>query len=313
MAAINCVMLSATGQPVPLPGEKFLYSSTPTVAVSLFARPLGADFSVQPKKGHEYKQGKGTVHVSQKRIVYVTVGGASSTPTIRPTSGASGSRGGGVSSHAAGQASIATDVNDHLPSVAVAPDKVPLATLSVPLRFFVDGHLVQPWFGANYYEALCLEGDGTGDLSGPHIIRLYFKEGGSYEFYTAVEEVKARAELHSRRDTPVEQLPAYTAANGAESSLIIDSVASGTAPALVEGLTPVPSAIPARTAPSPADLAAAETARVAEEAERVQREHAELAAAAAAAAASAAALSAGAIGSPPAMPQEGEAPPGYSV
>lgn len=245
MAAINCAMLSPAGHPVPLPGEKFLYSSMPaTVALSLFARPPGADFSVQPKRGHEYKQAKGTVHVSQKRIVYVSAG-PPSTPSPMITgataSGASGSSGhgsGGGGSLATGQASIVRNGADVPPPAAVSPDKVALATLSVPLRYFVDGHLVQPWFGANYYEALCLEGDGTGDLTvralprrvsfrcdrmpdplscavahrpttptqGPHILRLYFKEGGSYEFYTAVEEVKARADLHTRRDTPVEEL-----------------------------------------------------------------------------------------------------------
>jgi hypothetical protein len=35
-----------------------------------------ADFSVQPKRGQEYKQNHGTLHVSQKRIVYVAAGAA---------------------------------------------------------------------------------------------------------------------------------------------------------------------------------------------------------------------------------------------
>lgn len=145
MAALNCVMLSHAGEPVPLPSEKFLFSSrTRTVSISLFARPPGADFSVQPRRGHEYKQNHGTLHVSQKRIVYVAAG------AIGPTSGAAGSL-------ALGQASIAPG--------AISPDKVPLMTLSIPLRYFIDGHLVQPWFGANYYEALCIDGDGAGDLT----------------------------------------------------------------------------------------------------------------------------------------------------
>ena len=154
MAALNCVMLSQAGDPVPLPSEKFLFSSRPrTISLSLFPRPPGADFSVQPKRGQEYKQNHGTLHVSQKRIVYVAAG-ATATASIGPTSGAA------AGSLALGQASIAPGT-----SSAIAPDKVPLMTLSIPLRYFVDGHLVQPWFGANYYEALCIEGDGAGDLT----------------------------------------------------------------------------------------------------------------------------------------------------
>ncbi|GAA5959918.1 hypothetical protein JCM8115_004904 [Rhodotorula mucilaginosa] len=299
MAALNCVMLSPTGDPVPLPSEKFLFSSrTRTVSISLFARPPGADFSVQPKRGQEYKQNHGTLHVSQKRIVYVAAGAATASASIGPTSGAA------AGSLALGQASIAPG--------AISPDKVPLMTLSIPLRYFVDGHLVQPWFGANYYEALCIDGDGAGDLPGPHIIRLYFKEGGGYEFYTAVEEVKARAELHHHtrgRDTPVEQLPAYTAANGEpDPSTSASSSVSSQPPPTPSALPPPPALVPPRTAPSAADLAAAETARAAEDAERLQ-----LASAAAALNATRATGAAGASAPTLAPPEGGEAPPGYSA
>lgn len=351
MAALNCVMLSPAGDPVPLPHEKFLFSSRlRTVAISLFARPPGAEFSVQPKRGEEYKQNHGTLHVSQKRIVYVAAGA-----TAAPPSGAAGS------SLALGQASIAPGTSSTL-----SPDKVPLMTLSIPLRYFVDGHLVQPWFGANYYEALCIDADGAGDLTvssspfsfptcglirshpqGPHIIRLYFKEGGGYEFYTAVEEVKARAELHHHsrgRDTPVEQLrkfcpfllfrqrseasplfhlpllsasrllffphaAAYTAANGEPDPSSASS--SSQPPPTPSALPPPPALVPPRTAPSPADLVAAETARAAEEAERLQ-----LASAAATSNATPAAAAgpAGAVPPPTLTPQgAGEAPPGYSA
>ncbi|GAA5978984.1 hypothetical protein JCM10908_002759 [Rhodotorula pacifica] len=301
MTALNCVMLSAHGQPVPLPGEKFLYSSKPTtISISLFSRPPGADFSVQPKKGQEYKHNNGTLHVSQKRIVYVAADAASSLP-MSGAAAAGGASSSILGSLAAGQASLAPYA---MP--APTPDKVQLATLSIPLRVFIDGHLVQPWFGANYYEALCIEGDGSGDLQGPHIVRLYFKEGGGYEFYTAVEEVKARAESqNSRRDTPVgEQLPAYSA-SGTTSLAAPSAIHSSSSPFSSSNLAPPPppsGSIPPRTAPSPADLAAAETARAAEEAERVQREREEMEAAAGAAGA----------GTVPPL-REGEAPPGYSV
>ncbi|POY73566.1 hypothetical protein BMF94_3504 [Rhodotorula taiwanensis] len=290
MTAINCVMLSARGDPIPLPGEKFLYNSTATVSISLFRRPEGADFSVQPRKGHEYKATGGTVYVSQRRIVYVAREAA--------VAGSSSSAGSGATaaiqlgSLAAGQASLAPDAQ-----ILAAPGKVQLATLSVPLRFYVDGHLVQPWLSANYVEALCITDNSADGLVGPHICRLHFKEGGAYEFYTAVEEVKARAELSgSRRDTPVEQLPAYTVDT---SRVVAAPTASTPAATDSDSLAPPPRMIPPRTAPSPADLVAAETARAAEESERLQRERDEI---------PSTTQSAGV----PAV-QAGEAPPGYSV
>lgn len=157
MTAINCVMLSARGDPIPLPGEKFLYNSTATVSISLFRRPEGADFSVQPRKGHEYKATGGTVYVSQRRIVYVAREAA--------VAGSSSSAGSGATaaiqlgSLAAGQASLAPDAQ-----ILAAPGKVQLATLSVPLRFYVDGHLVQPWLSANYVEALCITDNSADGL-----------------------------------------------------------------------------------------------------------------------------------------------------
>ena len=170
---------------------------------------------------------------------------------------------------------------------------------------------------------------------------MYFKEGGGYEFYTAVEEVKARAELHHHtrgRDTPVEQLrklpssrarlkplfvdalslgmslphslpAAYTAANGEpDPSTSASSSVSSQPPPTPSALPPPPALVPPRTAPSAADLAAAETARAAEDAERLQ-----LASAAAALNATRATGAAGASAPTLAPPEGGEAPPGYSA
>jgi hypothetical protein len=65
-------------------------------------------------------------------------------------------------------------------------------TLSVPLANFQDGRFIQPLFKATYWEALVIPVPGGG-LSGPHAVKLSFNKGQGWEFYEAVEEVKARA------------------------------------------------------------------------------------------------------------------------
>ncbi|SCZ92067.1 BZ3500_MvSof-1268-A1-R1_Chr5-3g08314 [Microbotryum saponariae] len=86
-------------------------------------------------------------------------------------------------------------------------------SLSVPWQSFVDGRFVQPWFGANYYEALCLPDPRSTDsgISTPHLSRFYFNEAGGYQFYEICEEMKARIgnSSGSGRGTPVEALPLY--------------------------------------------------------------------------------------------------------
>lgn len=130
MAALNCAMLTPQGDPVPLPQEKFLWSSPPSsISLSLFPHPPGAPLSIQPHPDTEYTATGGTLYVSQKRILYVA-------PLPRP----------------------------HSSSSSPSRTPTPLDSLSVPLRAFLDGRLVQPWFTANYYEALCLEGDKSGGL-----------------------------------------------------------------------------------------------------------------------------------------------------
>ncbi|GJN87801.1 hypothetical protein Rhopal_000756-T1 [Rhodotorula paludigena] len=206
MAALNWAMLSPEGRPVPLPGEKFVFSSTPTINVSLFPHPPGSPPSVQPTKDNEYKATGGTLYVSQRRVVFVAPGARSGGAAAGAGSSAGGtgsaSSAPAAGSLASGQASVAPG---GVPPSA-AQSRPPLETLSVPLRYFVDGRLVQPWFSASYYEAICLEGTGSGGLDTPHLVRLYFKEGGSYEFYSAVEEMRARADMSGRTGTPVESL-----------------------------------------------------------------------------------------------------------
>ncbi|GAA5854532.1 hypothetical protein JCM9279_000834 [Rhodotorula babjevae] len=275
MAALNWAMLTPQGVPVPLPHEKWLFSSSPgTVSISLFPHPPGSPLNVEPKPTDtHYKHRDGTLYLSQKRVVYVAP----------PSSRRHLPSGGTASSHshqgslASGSASIlppaaSTSTAAPPPPVAAATAGGPasLESLSVPLRAFVDGRLVQPWFSANYYEALCLEGDGSGGLEGPHLVRFSFKEGGAPDFYSAVEEVKARAELSSaRRGTPVEQLPAYEPPP--PSSLAQPS----STPHSSSHLAPSPSSpldLAHRTGPSDADLAAANVATAADESEQLARD-----------------------------------------
>ncbi|GAA5828234.1 hypothetical protein JCM3770_005412 [Rhodotorula araucariae] len=281
MAALNWAMLTPQGDPVPLPGEKFLWRSSPSIGLSLFPHPPGSPLSVQPArdKDQEYKATAGTLHVSQKRIVYVAPGAPS-------TSGPGGGAPGNSSASDSDRGSLASGQASH--------QRPPLHTLSVPIRSFVDGRFVQPWFTAAYYEALCLEGDGSGGLDMPHLVRFFFKESGGYDFYTAVEEVKARAEMASdRRGTPVEQLlpvpvPILTSQHAAcprpaaayEAPPSSDSRAPS-APPRAPLATPHPAAAPAsllaapppppparQMAPSPAALVAAQVAAEADESEQ---------------------------------------------
>ncbi|BGO98386.1 hypothetical protein RTG_00831 [Rhodotorula toruloides ATCC 204091] len=246
MAALNWTMLGA-GRPVPLPSEKWLWTSSPnSIAASLFPHPPGSPLNVQPKKGEELRASRGTLYVSQKRVVYVAEGASSDRGGV-DQAGPSSRAAEATGSLASGQASIAPG---GLPQEAAK--KVPLQSLSVPLRFFVDGRFVQPWFSATYYEALCMEGDKSGGLELPHLVRFYFKESGGYDFWTTVEEVKSRAELTTRRGgPPVEPLPLYSPPPSTSAS----------------------SAVPNHpTQPSDPDLLAAQVAQDAEDAEEAQME-----------------------------------------
>ncbi|BGP22075.1 hypothetical protein Rt10032_c18g5969 [Rhodotorula toruloides] len=243
MAALNWTMLDV-GRPVPLPGEKWLWMSpNSSITLSLFPHPPGSPLNVQPKKGEELKASRGTLYVSQKRVVYVAEVGPGETNQAGPSSRAAEP----ISSLGSGQASI---VPRGLPQEAAK--QVPIQSLSVPLRHFVDGRFVQPWFSATYYEALCLEGDNSGGLEMPHLVRFYFKESGGYDFWTTVEEAKSRAELTTRRGGPaVEPLPLYS-------------------PPPRTSVAAASSNHPAQ--PSDIDLLAAQVAQDAEDAEQAQAE-----------------------------------------
>ncbi|BGP13188.1 hypothetical protein JCM10213_000232 [Rhodosporidiobolus nylandii] len=270
MASINHVMLGPSN-PVPFPQEKFLLT-TPSVNLSLFPLPPGAPSNAQPSsKDDEYRATGGTLYTSNQRIVFVApgaVGAGGGGGTTGSSTGGSGTDG----SLAAGQASIV--------QLEGAGSKPALHTLSVPLAKLVDGRLVQPWFSATYWEAVCLPGEGGG-LTEPHLLRLYFKESGGYDFVQTVQEMRDRLEASGRRGvSDAEALPVYTPAP--ESAPAVPSTGASS-------LAPPDLAAP-RLRPSPSTLDAARVAREAEAREAAQRER---------------------EGVPEV--REGEAPPGYEA
>ncbi|GAA5964781.1 hypothetical protein JCM3765_002554 [Sporobolomyces pararoseus] len=228
MASINWVILDPnTLLPVPLPREKVLLTLT-SVSLHLFPSSRSTTPTTGSKPNDIYKIDRGTLYLSNQRVVYVS-------PPKLQTGDASTS---------------AATLNSSL------------ETFSVPYSHFQDGRLNQPFFGANYFEATCLPAP-EGGLEGTHTIRLYFKEGGGFDFYSTVLEMKERlASLprsqrqgrSSSSNAVGEDLPLYTAtpATPAPNS---SSTASSTV----------------RSMPSNSDLQAADIARQAETEEDLSR------------------------------------------
>ncbi|GAA5991106.1 hypothetical protein JCM11641_004434 [Rhodosporidiobolus odoratus] len=131
MASINHCMLSPTHTPVPLPREKLLLT-TPSINLQLFPHLAGSPLNQPPPaKSQQTTANAGTLYTSNQRIVFVAPSPSPSPPSP-PESASSGAA------------------------------STPLTSLSVPLDRLVDGRLVQPWFSASYYEAVCLPAQGGG-------------------------------------------------------------------------------------------------------------------------------------------------------
>ncbi|GAA5873444.1 hypothetical protein JCM16303_001125 [Sporobolomyces ruberrimus] len=228
MASLNWVVLDKnTLAPVPLPREKMLLSLS-SVSLSLTPsrspKPLPAD--------PDYKVEKGTVYLSNQRVVYV------SPPSI-PTSDS-------------GTTSTTTN---------------PLETLSVPYTHFQDGRLNQPFFGANNFEATCLPAP-EGGLSCPHVIRLYFKEGGGFDFYSTVLEMKERLSTLPQGG-PSSRRSRTSSANNVGEDLPLYTPDSSSTPS--NPSQPTSTRSQPRAMPSTSDLQAASIAREAELEEDDQR------------------------------------------
>ncbi|KAK4052036.1 hypothetical protein OIV83_002330 [Microbotryomycetes sp. JL201] len=207
MASLNWTMLSSTRQPLPLPHEKLIHSIA-GVVLRVFPLPCGAPLSFKPPSHTVHKQ-SGTVHLSNKRIIFVSSSPATTTGAVA--------------------------AND--------PHQISVDTFSVPYTHFHDGRFVQPWFGANYYEGSCTPAPGGGldgllasferereSNSGPASIAVTytFNEAGGYQFYETVEEMKQRVGDAAGSSTPQESLPLYTPPSSAAPLASASSLAQPT-------------------------------------------------------------------------------------
>ncbi|CZS95975.1 uncharacterized protein RAG0_05453 [Rhynchosporium agropyri] len=113
----------------------------------------------------------------------------------------------------------------YLPSIPT-PE---LQSFSSPILNLQDTFVRAPFFGANYWIALCKPVDG-GNIPPTHAgveLRFTFRDGGAFDFHTLFEQIKERlcqaytvAQENSERDASgnidlanvhLEQLPAYEA------------------------------------------------------------------------------------------------------
>ncbi|KAI8846094.1 hypothetical protein BC829DRAFT_399222 [Chytridium lagenaria] len=84
-------------------------------------------------------------------------------------------------------------------------------TLTVPLPNLQEGKLVQPWFGANRYEGVCVPVP-NGGLPVAGTVTWTFKEGGAFEFSTFHRQLTSRIEgTAPYQQSEDDFLPAYAA------------------------------------------------------------------------------------------------------
>ncbi|RHZ57720.1 hypothetical protein Glove_384g63 [Diversispora epigaea] len=117
-------------------------------------------------------------------------------------------------------------------------------SLSIPLLNLKEGKLQQPWFGANYYQAIVIP-VLNGGLPSPGQLKITFKEGGGFEFSTYYNEMISRLS-ETEGTIPIEHaepLPTYTPRENAENSSSHSTAASTTVAAastLVSSSSPPP-------------------------------------------------------------------------
>ncbi|GBB89486.1 hypothetical protein RclHR1_16190005 [Rhizophagus clarus] len=84
-------------------------------------------------------------------------------------------------------------------------------SLSIPLLNLKEGKFQQPWFGANYYQAVVTP-VLNGGLPAPGQLKVTFKEGGGFKFSTVYKNLMLRL-FENEGTAPVEHtepLPMYT-------------------------------------------------------------------------------------------------------
>ncbi|KAG2185146.1 hypothetical protein INT44_001936, partial [Umbelopsis vinacea] len=85
-----------------------------------------------------------------------------------------------------------------------------LQSFHVPLLSLKSCKYEQPWFAANYISGHVLPVAGGG-LSQPGQLKLIFKEGGGFEFYSIFRELLERIDETNEVPQHLEALPTYTA------------------------------------------------------------------------------------------------------
>ena len=102
-----------------------------------------------------------------------------------------------------------------------------LQSFSSPILNLQDTYVRAPFFGANYWVALCkpVPGGGIPPSNVAVELRLTFREGGAFDFHSTFEQIKERliqaytvARESGHRnvvDVDLEQLPAYEPATSA--------------------------------------------------------------------------------------------------
>lgn len=89
------------------------------------------------------------------------------------------------------------------------PPQAHFVSLSVPILHVKNGQIHQPWYGANYFQALVVPVAGGG-IPLPAELKLTFNHGGVFEFSTMLQGLTDR--IIETGEIPVthEPLPAYS-------------------------------------------------------------------------------------------------------
>ncbi|KAK4051271.1 hypothetical protein OIO90_004752 [Microbotryomycetes sp. JL221] len=191
MASLNWTMLSRERKPMPLPHEKFMSPAIHGVVLRLYKLPLGANMSYKPPAS-DVRKATGTVYLSNKRVMFVS------------------------------RDQQLQQQSDHNRN----DDNALIDTFAVPYTHLYDGRFVQPWFGANYYEASCVAAPGGGlQPSTTYAVTFTFNDSGGFDFYQTVEEMKQRLGADGT-STPQESLPLYTPPSAAQGQSTSQSIST---------------------------------------------------------------------------------------
>jgi len=194
--ALNWVMLTKEGDPVPLQDEKtFLH--VPEVKITLTATPITSSppsSPTTPSGTPSSRSCKGSLRVTSHRVIFLS----SSITTLNGSTSSTSTVTSWISSLSLSSSTPVLDQADMINN------------LSVPIDKFQDCRFIQPWMEANYCEAVVVPVP-EGGLQGLHQLKITFHQGSFWEFYKVIEEVK---KLHEESNPnhinfTGENLPAY--------------------------------------------------------------------------------------------------------